>query len=138
MARAAFENTKKKLDFLTLALAPTPVVPYPTIRTRACAHDAAAACSRMPRRKNPCLRPQRVSPDTPASETLRMEPQRTLREPQPTRKVSIKTNSPCAPSDLEVPECPVGTTGRLLPRTRSWSVLSISFLYRARRLQCRV
>ena len=60
----------------------------------ACAHDAAATCSRMPR--TTCLRfniptGQKISMDPAERKTLQVEPQATPQEPQPTRNVQPNT-----------------------------------------------
>ena len=50
--RAFIVKTTKKVDFLTTSFAPMLLAPCLTFSTRACAHDAAAPCGRMPRRSN--------------------------------------------------------------------------------------
>ena len=46
------QKTHEKSDFLTTALECKLLAPCTTFSTRACAHDAAASCGRMPRRNN--------------------------------------------------------------------------------------
>ena len=96
---------KQNFDFLTSVLHPCHCVLARPPEHEMCAHDAADACSRMPRRNN-LLAPQRSNgpssiprPDTTEAKTLQVEPQRTPQQPQRTSNVNIKTNSPHATSD---------------------------------------